>query len=100
PASTPCLPIITIQPVDRAVLTGAPVSFTVAAALPSGGGSLTYQWRRGGTNLVNGCTRSGATSPTLTISPAALSDNGKAFDCIVSDNCGSVTSTPAGLAVT
>ena len=50
-------------------------------------------------NLANVSGVSGATSPTLTINPAPLSDNGSAFDCVVTNACGSVRSNPAGLAV-
>ena len=73
--------------------------FTAAASSPAGAGPLFYQWRRNGVNLSNGGSISGATSATLTINPAALSDNGSAFDCVVTNTCGSVRSNPAGLAV-
>jgi autotransporter-associated beta strand protein len=38
------------------------------------GFSMTYQWHRNGTNLLNGGNISGATSPTLVISPAGTAD--------------------------
>jgi len=38
------------------------------------GNTLTYQWRKNGTPLASGGNISGATSPTLTFTPALLSD--------------------------
>ena len=93
-------PTITQQPIAQAVLSGSMVMFTAAASSPAGAGPLSYQWRRNGVNLSDGGSISGATSATLTINPAALSDNGSAFDCVVSNTCGSVRSNPAGLAAT
>ena len=61
--------------------------------------TFTYQWRRDGVNLVNGGAISGAATATLTINPVALADCGAAFDCIIGNACGSVTSHPAGLRV-
>jgi len=75
------------------------VMFTAAASSPAGAGPLSYQWRRNGVNLSNGGSISGATSATLTINPAALSDNGSAFDCVATNTCGSARTNPAGLAV-
>ena len=99
--ATPNLPepTITQQPIAQAVLSGSAAVFTAAATSPSGAGTLAYQWRRNGVNLANVSGVSGATSPTLTINPAPLSDNGSAFDCVVTNACGSVRSNPAGLAV-
>jgi len=93
-------PIITQQPIAQAVLSGSTVMFTAAASSPAGAGPLSYQWRRNGVNLSNGGSISGATSAILTINPAALSDNGAAFDAVVTDDCGTARSDPAGLGVT
>ena len=100
--SDPCLakqPSITQQPASQIILSGNAAMFTVAATSPAGGGTLTYQWRRNGVDLSNSGAVSGATSATLTINPAALSDNGASFVCIVSNTCGSTSSNSAGLAV-
>jgi len=100
--SDPCAglqPSITQQPTGQNILSGDAAMFTVAATSPTGGGPLSYQWRKNGVNLSNGGTISGATTTTLTISPTALSDNGSAFDCVVTNTCGSSRSDPAGLAV-
>src|SRR3989442_4456945 len=61
-------PAITAQPVSTAVCAGSPVSFSVTAT----GTGLTYQWRKNGTNSVNGGSVSGATSATFTINSPAL----------------------------
>ncbi len=66
--STP--PDITLQPVPVAVPNGGSAAFFVKAQ----GFNVTYQWNRFGTNLVNGGNISGATSDTLVISPAGLTD--------------------------
>ena len=91
-------PVFSAQPIVQGVLEGASAVFTVAvASIP--GGALTYQWRRNGVNLVNSGNVSGATTSTLVISPTVASDNGSAFDCIVTNGCGSSTSGAAGLAI-
>ena len=51
-------------------------------------------------NLTDGGAISGATTATLTISAAALTDDGAAFDAVVTNTCGSARSDPAGLGVT
>jgi len=100
--NNPCLgkqPSITQQPASQIILSGNAAMFTVAATSPTGGGPLSYQWRKNAVNLSNGGAISGATSATLTINPAALIDNGSAFVCIVTNGCGSTASEAAGLAV-
>jgi hypothetical protein len=64
-----------------------------------GSATLTYQWQatnnvNGFTNLVNGGIISGATSNVLTLSSVTL-NNTLAYQVIVSNGAGSVTSTPA-----
>lgn len=97
--ANPCAgaaPAFIQHPASQAVLSGSSVSFTVALfpGLPP-----TYQWRMNGLNLVNGAGISGVTTPTLTINPTALADNGSAFDCVAGNACGAARSNPAGLAV-
>ena len=86
---------ITGQPGDQTVCTGGSVSFTVTAS-----GSPTYQWRKGTTNLTNGGTVSGATTPTLTINPAGTGDAAANYNCVVTNPCGSAASNSAALTVT
>src|SRR5207249_6447396 len=74
---------------------GSSASFSVTAT----GTSLTYQWRKNGSNLVNGGSVSGATSATLTINPTVAGDSGS-YDVVVSGVCApSVTSSAATLTV-
>lgn len=68
-------PVITGQPGDQTVGEGAPASFTVSA---TGGGTLSYQWRVRNAPIV------GATSATLLIPAAALTDEGS-YSCIVTN---------------
>jgi hypothetical protein len=62
------------------------------SVVASGTAPLAYQWRKDGAAI------SGAASSNFTIPAAAASDSG-AYDCVVSDACGSVTSDAAALAV-
>jgi len=80
--------VITTQPSNVTVCTGASASFTVAA---TGNGTLTYQWRKGGVNIP------GATSATYTIPSVTAADAG-IYDVDVTGGCGSVTSSAATLA--
>lgn len=64
-------PTIDQQPVNVTVPSGGSCAFSVAAT----GFSVTYQWHRNGTNLVDGGNISGANSSQLVISPAGPGDN-------------------------
>lgn len=69
-STPPPAPIITTEPVAVAVPSGAACDFNVGVS----GFSLTYQWHRNGTNLVDGGNISGSQSSTLVISPAGPAD--------------------------
>jgi hypothetical protein len=88
-------PVITTQPTDLNVCLGAPAVFSVgtSASLPS------FEWRKGGTPLVDGPPISGVSTSTLTINPTALTDAGT-YDVVVS-TCSTTTtlSAPAVLTV-
>jgi hypothetical protein len=86
---------ILTDPADANVCEGDPVSFSVVA---SGVGTLTYQWRKDGIDLVDGGSVSGATTDTLTIDPVLVTDAG-AYTCVVTDDNSSVESGPAVLTV-
>jgi Protein of unknown function (DUF1573)/Immunoglobulin domain/Immunoglobulin I-set domain len=82
---------ITTQPVNQSVVVGQTATFSVVA---TGAGTLTYQWKKGGTAI------SGATAASYTTPATANSDNGSAFTVVVTDSNGSLTSNPATLTVT
>jgi hypothetical protein len=92
----PCTaPSVTTQPGDLTLCSNGTGVLSVVA---SGTDPRTYQWRKDGFDLANGGAVSGANTPTLTISPASLADAGT-YDCIVTNDCGSVTSNAATLTV-
>mgnify|MGYP000023540844 CR=1 FL=1 len=64
-------PSIIQQPSAPVVFQGQTITLTVVA---DGTQPLTYQWRRNGTNLVNGGNISGVNTPTLVIQNAQLAD--------------------------
>jgi Immunoglobulin domain len=84
-------PVINTQPVSATTCFGSGASFTVAATLSEG--TLTYQWRRNAINLTGGSSN----SPTLTIDAVTGTDLGT-YDCVVSNQCAIVVSSPATLA--
>jgi hypothetical protein len=81
--------IITIQPDASTVCLQQNVSFSVVA---SGGGTLTYQWRKESVNIQ------GATSPSFTINNVSQSDVGN-YSVLVTGACGAVPSSNAALNV-
>ncbi len=89
--TTATAPTITQQPTSLSVTQGATATFTVTAA---GDPPLTYQWRFSG--LMGNIP--GATSSTLTITNAQLSDAGN-YRVIVSNAAGTTNSNIATLRV-
>jgi hypothetical protein len=90
-------PIIITDPTDQTVCIGNSVSFVVSAT----GTNLTYQWRLGTTNLVDGGSISGSQTNTLTINPAALVDAANNYNVVVSGTFSpSATSSNVTLTVT
>lgn len=82
-------PAITSQPASITVTAGQAASFTVAT---TGSQAPTYQWTRGGVNIV------GATSAIYTIAATTSSDAGT-YSVVVANSVGSVTSNGAMLTV-
>ena len=70
---------ITSPPVNQVACEGDSVSFTVTAS----GTGITYQWRRGNTNLINTGNISGVNTATLTIDPVTLSDAATDYNVII-----------------
>lgn len=87
--------VINSHPTSLTVLNSTNAGFSVAA---SGQGPLLYQWRKNGINLVNGGAVAGADTASLSLTPAYQGDFG-AYDCIITNACGSVRSNPAALKV-
>jgi hypothetical protein len=86
-------PTITTQPAPRTVTVGATAAFTVVAS----GTGLSYQWKRGGSNVTTG---TGGTTPSYTTAATVAGDNGAAFTVKVSNAAGSILSNSATLTVT
>jgi hypothetical protein len=89
------IPSIAQQPSSQITAAGQAVAFSVTA---SGAPPLAYEWRRNRVELVDGGTISGAATAMLTINPVQPKDAG-AYDVVVSNGCGSITSDVATLTV-
>lgn len=89
-------PFITTQPANTTACTGGTASFTVAAS----GTSLGYQWKKNGVSLSNGGNISGATTATLSINPASVSDAGTYSVDVTSSGGYTAVSNNADLTVT
>lgn len=87
--STSAAPAIQAQPSAQNVLSGKPVTFSVAA---SGWPTPQLQWRKDGQPI------SGATSASLSIASARTSDSGN-YSVVLTNNLGTVTSSVANLSV-
>lgn len=87
--TTVAAPAIATQPAALSVRAGQAATLTVSA---TGGGTLAYQWRKGGIAIA------GATSATYTIAATAATDAGS-YDVVVTNSAGSVTSAAAALTV-
>jgi hypothetical protein len=88
-------PTITGQPQSRTNGVGTTATFTVTAV---GTDPLSYQWRRAGTNLLNGGKVSGATSSVLTLTNVQPADATN-YSVVVTNYLGSATSGEATLTV-
>ncbi len=82
-------PFISLQPTDQIVRAGYAASFSVTA---NGTRPLNYQWRKDGVALL------GSTNPILELSNTTTNDSG-AYDVVISNSFGAVTSQVATLAV-
>jgi hypothetical protein len=80
-------PSLSQQPASKSLAAGQPVTFSVQAA---GSPSAQFVWRKNGTPI--------ATGSSLTITSTEREDAGL-YDCVVSDDYGSVNTSAATLAV-
>ena len=76
-------PIITIEPSNKVSCAGSATVFSVKAT----GSGLTYRWRKGNVDLINGINISGASSDTLRINNVTVLDTGSNYNVIVSGTC-------------
>ncbi|MBI3885551.1 MAG: immunoglobulin domain-containing protein [Opitutae bacterium] len=88
-ASADASPAISAQPQSTPASVGDNTGFSVTA---SGPGTLTYQWRKAGVNIV------GANFAVLMLSNLQPSDAGS-YDVVVSNHVGSTTSAAATLTI-
>ena len=86
----PVAPAITTQPASQTVTSGQTATFSVVA---TGTTPLSYQWKKGSTNV------SGATSASYTTPATSSADDGSQFQVTVSNAMGSATSSVATLTV-
>jgi hypothetical protein len=76
-------PNITVEPIGATVCQGSPFTLTVLAT----GAGLTYHWRKGNTELVDGGNISGANTATLSLVAVSMCDTGALYNVIVSGTC-------------
>jgi len=87
----PAMPSISAQPLTQSILEGGSVTLTVNASASNG--SLSYQWKKGGTDLV------GKTSSSLTLNPVLLSDAGSYTVAVINTLSGTTATTLSSAAV-
>ncbi len=83
-------PTINTHPANQSVNAGQTATFTVSAT--TSGGPLSYQWKKGTTNV-------GTNSSSYTTPATVPADNGAQFTVAVTDSNGTTTSNPATLTV-
>jgi alpha-tubulin suppressor-like RCC1 family protein len=88
-------PVITDQPTNQLIVAGSNVTFAVTVV---GTAPLSYQWQLDGVDLVDGGGIGGATTNVLAINNVQTNRGGN-YTVIVTNNFGSVTSSPAALTV-
>jgi hypothetical protein len=82
-------PTITLQPLPSVKCAGETATFTVAASIPG----VTYQWRKGGIDILVGDNASAATA-TLTLTNVTAADAAN-YDVVVSAACGTPQTSDA-----
>jgi hypothetical protein len=90
------IPTVTASPSDQTVLEGETATFTASA---TGAPPPTVQWEVSTDKGANFKPLAGATSPTLTIKKAVISESGHKYRAVFSNVAGTVTSEPATLTV-
>lgn len=88
--------IITQQPTNQTVLETETATFTIVA---TGTGTLLYQWQKYNVGTTSWENISGATSDTLEILNADYPTDEGSYRCFLTDDRGSLSSSPATLTV-
>lgn len=91
----PFRPSIVTQPTNQTVSASSAAAFTVGAI---GQGTLTFQWKRDGTNLANGSKFSGVTNASLVVAKAQAADM-RNYSVVVGNTYGDTISSNAVLAL-
>jgi hypothetical protein len=98
----PAAPRISAEPLNVNLSFGQSTQFTVTAG---GSGTLSYQWQvepsgsDSFTDVSDGGPYTGSTTPTLTLVGPSSGLTGAEYQCVVTSIYGTVTTTPATLAV-
>lgn len=87
----PATPAISAQPLTQSVLEGGSVTLSVTASASNG--TLSYQWKKGGTDLV------GKTASSLTLNPVLLTDAGSYTVAVINSLSGTTATTLSAAAV-
>lgn len=95
PARLEIRPTILTNPTNQTLIAGSKAQLSVRA---TGSTKLVYQWRKNGTNVINGVNVSGATSNVLTLTALATNNVG-AYDVIITNRFGRTNSGVATLRV-
>ena len=91
--TAPVPPAITTQPAAQTITAGQTATFSVTA---TGTGTLSYQWKKNGTNITGG---TGATTNSYTTPAMGYAGNGAVYSVVVTDSVGATTSSNATLTV-
>ena len=91
--TAPVPPAITVQPAALTITAGQTATFSVTA---TGTGTLSYQWKKNGTNITGG---TGATTNSYTTPAMGYAGNGAVYSVVVTDSVGATTSSNATLTV-
>ena len=75
-------PVIITQPISQIICDGNTANFSVVAS-----NAVSYQWRIGNVDLINGANTSGANTATLTINPVSILDAATDYNVVVTGNC-------------
>ncbi|MEK6644660.1 MAG: kelch repeat-containing protein [Planctomycetota bacterium] len=90
-------PEVVKQPASPSVCENSLISLRTKVIAESGG-SLTFQWQKDETNLIDDENHLGSTSPTITITHVSDLDAGS-YRCIVHDGCSEAMTNPSTMTV-